>query len=740
MKRLFLAFGILLWLSLPAIAQQANYSKMSSLVRRLTVEHATRYHPSTTRNQVPSKDNIDVSPELCAFVQIDGNADSIMQVNGCRKLASFGHIFIASIPINRLSQLSLEKDVNRIEARQGNSLHMDSVAIELNTLPVYAGTSPLPQAFSGKGVVVGVQDVGFDLTHPNFYDATGQQYRIKRFWDQLAQQKPGSQLYVGDEYTTESELLHKAHSLDGLKQTHGTHTLGIAAGSGYNSAYRGMAYESDICLVSNAISADAELIDSANYSKYTYSTDALGFKYMMDYAQKMNQPCVISYSEGSNQDFSGEDVLYEQILDSLSGPGKIIVASAGNDGLQKTYFRKPVGVSSAGTFVYDSNGMAYLTMKSSSRYKIKLVAYGITEDSVVISSRQIPYNNGQILNDTVMLGGRQHVILAISYPSSYNASETVSDVLIKSNPDVGVSLPFSFEVQGNSADVEVYRGNGYWVTNSIRPALSAGECTHSVNSPSSAPSVICVGATSYRTSFTNYLGEKRLYNQGTNGIRGPYSSVGPTYDERIKPDVMAPGTNVISSYSSYYIEANPHASDVKSDVAHFLFNGRTYAWNCNSGTSMAAPVVAGAIALWLQAKPTLTRAEVMDVLSKTCSQYDTTLSYPNNYYGYGQIDVYKGLLNILGISGIEDISQNQPTAIRFDILNDGVVEIRFKQKPINPFSVNLYSTNGTLLTIQHYVKGQLSYRLDISNRPRGVYVIQVNGGTMSTTGSTLIRR
>lgn len=155
---------------------------------------------------------------------------------------------------------------------------------------------------------------------------------------------------------------------------------------------------------------------------------------------------------------------------------------------------------------------------------------------------------------------------------------------------------------------------------------------------------------------------------------------------------------------------------------------------------MAAPVVAGAIALWLQAKPTLTRAEVMDVLSKTCSQYDTTLSYPNNYYGYGQIDVYKGLLNILGISGIEDISQNQPTAIRFDILNDGVVEILFKQKPINPFSVNLYSTNGTLLTRQHYVKGQLSYRLDMSNRPHGVYVIQVNGGAMSTTGSTLIRR
>lgn len=45
----------------------------------------------------------------------------------------------------------------------------------------------------------------------------------------------------------------------------------------------------------------------------------------------------------------------------------------------------------------------------------------------------------------------------------------------------------------------------------------------------------------------------------------------------------------------------PEAGDIRSDVAHFAFNGRTYAWNSNTGTSMATPVVAGAIALWLQA-------------------------------------------------------------------------------------------------------------------------------------------
>ncbi|MFR5269647.1 MAG: S8 family serine peptidase [Hoylesella buccalis] len=150
---------------------------------------------------------------------------------------------------------------------------------------------------------------------------------------------------------------------DGYR-THGTHTLGIAAGSGYDSPYRGMAYESDICLVSNAVSDDEQFIDSADYYKYTYATDALGFKYIMDYARERNLPCVISFSEGSNQDFHGDDQLYYAILDSLSGPGRIIVASAGNEGAKKSFFRKPIGKKSAGTFVSDSRNSLYFTLKS----------------------------------------------------------------------------------------------------------------------------------------------------------------------------------------------------------------------------------------------------------------------------------------------------------------------------------------------------------------------------------------
>ena len=87
----------------------------------------------------------------------------------------------------------------------------------------------------------------------------------------------------------------------------------------------------------------------ADVYKYTYATDALGFKYIFDYAEQTNQPCVISFSEGSQQDFYGYDVLYYEMLGELVGPGRILVASAGNEGRKLSYLRKERGREKAGT-------------------------------------------------------------------------------------------------------------------------------------------------------------------------------------------------------------------------------------------------------------------------------------------------------------------------------------------------------------------------------------------------------
>ena len=416
-------------------------------------------------------------------------------------------------------------------------------------------------------------------------------------------------------------------------------------------------------MVDNAAD-NASLIDPKDYYKFTYATDALGFKYIFDYAERMHQPCVINFSEGSSQDFHGYDQLYYELLAKLIGPGRIIVSSAGNDGARNSYIHKNIGKERAGAFIMGSEKRFSCTAKSKQTFTFRVSVYDNVASPQIVDISTVNVCNAQdsLLTDSLLVGGKKYIWRVLAYPNSYDTSETAYDIQISSPSKLGDSPQVSLQVMGRDADIELYRMSGYMFPHSLDPVLDAGDCRYTIFSPSSSPDVICVGSTSYRTQFVNYLGEKKVYDSGQKGIRSAFSAMGPTLDGRIKPDVMAPGQNIISSYSTFFINnpKNVNAS-VKSDVRHFEYNGRTYAWNANAGTSMSAPVVTGAIALWLQADPTLTPADCLEIFAKTCSHYDTSLSYPNNLYGYGQIDVAAGLREVLRRKalGINTIGQKK---------------------------------------------------------------------------------
>ena len=657
MNRLIVSL-LFIFTSLGIIAQRPRYEKMSPFVREAMASAlATK---QLTRSQNDDR-------FLTAFVRIDGNAAEVLRQYGCKELARVGDISIAAIPLSKLGALSCGRQVKRIETGRRCSIQMDTTRLVVNAEKVYTGEG-LSQSYTGRGVVVGVQDIGFDLTHPNFYSADMSQYRIKALWDQLSRDTIGSTLYVGRDYVGREALLELKHPIDGETQTHGTHTAGIAAGSGAEgngdvSPYRGMACDADLVLVDNAAD-NASLIDPKDYYKFTYATDALGFKYIFDYAERMHQPCVINFSEGSSQDFHGYDQLYYELLAKLIGPGRIIVSSAGNDGARNSYIHKNIGKERAGAFIMGNEKRFSCTAKSKQAFTFRVSVYDNVASPQIVDISTVNVCNAQdsLLTDSLLVGGKKYIWRVLAYPNSYDTSETAYDFQISSPSKLGDSPQVSLQVMGRDADIELYRMSGYMFPHSLDPVLDAGDCRYTIFSPSSSPDVICVGSTSYRTQFVNYLGEKKVYDSGQKGIRSSFSAMGPTLDGRIKPDVMAPGQNIISSYSTFFINnpKNVNAS-VKSDVRHFEYNGRTYAWNANAGTSMSAPVVTGAIALWLQADPTLTPADCLEIFAKTCSHYDTSLSYPNNLYGYGQIDVAAGLREVLRRKalGINTIGQKK---------------------------------------------------------------------------------
>lgn len=725
-----------------ASAQRPALGKLSSQLRMLMNDADKR--KAAKRSGMTDANNGDradagPNPTVCAFVRTSSAADTTtLKAEGCRVLASLGDITIAAMPLNSVAALSQLSCVLRIEAQRGNTVTLDSLGLIINVPPIHEGRN-LPQAFDGTGVVVGMQDVGFDLTNPTFLSDDTRRWRIKSFWDQLAKSESGSTLFVGADYTDEAALRAVAHSRDAHIIPHGTLTTSIAAGTGFGSPYRGMAPGSDICLVSNAVNVDAPLIPEEDKYKYTYATDALGFKYIFDYAQSKGLPCVINFSEGSPQDFRGDDVLYFEALRRLTGPGRILVSAAGNNSTDPTYFRKPAGTASAGTFVKKWSKSAMLTMKARQHFKLRLTAYGSPNRELVFDTKAIVAAPDSTVTDTLRYATYKLAVDIQAFPSCYDEEETAYDVTISGAEYVGVgSKPLSMEILGSDADVEVFCLSGQMYANSLNPALCDGEKTHNINSPAAAPSVICVGATAHRTCVTNFKGEKIDTGIKDVGDIAYYSSVGPTFAGLTKPDVVAPGSAITSAFSSFYIEADPTRLTGQT-VATFDYEGRTYAWYYEQGTSLSSPAVAGTIALWLQAVPTLSPEDVMEVIAATSIRHDPSLSYPNNTWGYGEIDAYRGLLHLLKLDSVKDISLS-PSAARMGMSPEGLLTISLPSAASRPFTVCVYSVGGQLLHQTTLTAGSDSYTLALQHLNKGVYAIQINSCEKQLRGSTLVRR
>ncbi|MCI6473542.1 MAG: S8 family serine peptidase [Bacteroidales bacterium] len=273
------------------------------------------------------------------------------------------------------------------------------------------------------------------------------------------------------------------------------------------------------------------------------------------------------------------------------------------------------------------------------------------------------YPDSVVLDTVTVRNAGDAVIVFCAYPSGYDATKVAAEFYFHTEDTSlgGSGCSVAFRLLDSENDIEAYAYKGQFVSDSTDPTLCDYSSDHSVLFPGSVGRVVCVGATAYRTSVVNTEGMTALTNYGTDGERARFSSMGPTLSGLMKPDISAPGQNIVSALSSYYIEAEPAGYAAKHTVRFTDYGGRRYPWTADSGTSMSSPVVAGIIALWLQHCPTLTPEQVKDIFAATARRRDLASGYPNNMYGQGEIDALAGLDYIMQhITGIRDTTLLPP--------------------------------------------------------------------------------
>lgn len=681
MKTIFNTKYILVLATLLFAIQNVSWSqsqgKMSAYVRKAVAEYQSCQKAKDTRLKA-KKAHV---PELTALVK--ASDVQLLKKNGCKIYANWDDIYIASIPLENISKLSSYPSIQRIEAGRSCSITNDNSSTIVRAKDVWH--SPAPLSATGKGVIVGIMDVGFDLTHPNWYSTDTQEYRIKQVWDMLDYSGEGEPvvgadtIYVGRQYIGTEAILSKRHSADGLTQYHGTHTLGTATGSGGegNGAfcqYVGMAPDAEICVVSNYVINNKDIVSEEEKYKYTMATDLLGFKYIFDYAESVGKPCVINFSEGEYVDLH-DGKLYHEIMNKMVGSGRIICASVGNDGIWGTYIHKAKGESRKGAFLFSSSNDAAYIMRSTKPVKLQLSFYQNDESRKGKVERvkweydmtELSAFPDSVMQDTLYVGDKRFPISLCVYPECYDKTLYASEFMISDidNVSFGKNTDISFTVFGDDNDIEVFCAGGGFKSSDIDNNLCDFESSHSIMFPGCAERVIGVGATAHITEVPLHYGGVTGDNYGTDGVRATFSSVGPTFDNRIKPDVVAPGVNIVSSINSY---KNDFHLEEKYGSRVFEYEGRKHYWALARGTSMSCPIVSGVIALWLEICPTLTPEQIKDVFAHTCTHYDESLYYPNNYYGWGEIDALAGIEYINRVyTGIEENATNNSKKTIYDI-------------------------------------------------------------------------
>lgn len=555
------------------------------------------------------------------------------------------------IPVDRLEALGAVAGVRQVQVGQRAQLNMDvsRKAIRLDRLQdSHALVVPEVPSFLGDGVIIGVVDGGIEYIHPNFYDPDDAEWlRVQRVW---AQRETGGLSPIGYDYGVEyvgmSAIERAEYSKD--NETHGTHTAGIAAGSGADSKYRGVAPKADLILVPTTLVTE-DILDGVNYIR--------------NCAEKEEKPCVVNLSIGVHVGPHDGTSAFDRALDEMKAPGFVVVGAAGNEGDRALYLGYDFQPLSDTVFYtqldFITSKVSYVDLWSDGGLPVSMEVMLLRQTDGQIVDRTGFYATTADIDSgwTLHAGEGEITVRMIPEKNEFNGKDRML-VLVDARD---MARPFSvcLAVRAGQtqqpAHVQMWANNGDFVSFD-HPVLSpavAGQRNHTVAEiGGTSNSILTVGSFNTKDSWITLSGSQN--NKYASYIPvdtlSYFSSRGPRADGRMKPDITAPGAMIVSSLNSHY--NNP--SDELLTMTYK--DGRNYPFGVMMGTSMAAPAVAGIVALCLQVRPDWQIDSLLHYLSLTAlnDRYTGNVRQnPDKGWGRGKIDALA--LLTAALQGVTDL-------------------------------------------------------------------------------------
>ncbi len=559
---------------------------------------------------------------------------------------------------------------------------------------VHADIARNDYALTGKGVVVGIVDTGLDVSHRDLRNRDGTS-RIAWLLD-MSHKPAGLHEELEAAFCSDKEkpcAVYSGADLDALiangvsgdeprdNYGHGTHVASLAAGNGLASPvpkYIGMAPEATIVAV-RATRDDSGIVEDADI------LDAV--KFIFEVADKqLGLPAVANLSLGG--DFGAHDGTsdLERELSKFVGsdiPGHSIVVAAGNSGMlfhsSLLPYPNPFGIHAVTQVPYESSVRVPILIAKSVEPKLTSQLYiwvasrpgdrlkvGLeTETGTWIAPVDLLEKSSKLDPSGQYIADVQNGVTESDDPTSVDHAGAV--VMIAGPFEGDRVFALRFEGHG-SASIWVQAAGGIDpMANGIGAIIPGAQREGTISVPATSTNLIAVGATLNHLEWTDIGGTDNLVSDYVaNYFRKnevlPFSSAGPTAVDELKPDIVAPGGLVAGAMSSL--------TDPRTAVgAKAMFEGSetecfAASEDClvvdeqhalSTGTSMASPIVAGAVALLFQRDPTLTQPQILLALQAGADTVGELYASPSQV-GAGLLDVENALLAVDGIAGNGEIS------------------------------------------------------------------------------------